>query len=97
VFGAVLEDCTFLVRSSENVPAMQINGGSMLQATRVLRCTLYSDTAVNCIMSTMGALDIQVMHCTMNKDLDPALDNLITSDPYNVVNEHWFPYDDWPH
>ena len=97
VFGAVLKDCMFLVRAGENIAALLINGGVNLQATRVLGCTLYSDTAANCIMSTGGTYNIQVMHSTMNTDLDTALENLITSDPYNVVNTNWFPYDDWPH
>ena len=97
VFGAVLKDCMFLVRAGENIAALFINGGVNLQATRVLGCTLYSDTAANCIMSTGGTYNIQVMHSTMNTDLDTALENLITSDPYNVVNTNWFPYDDWPH
>ena len=97
MFGAVLKDCMFLVRAGENIAALFINGGVNLQATRVLGCTLYSDTAANCIMSTGGTYNIQVMHSTMNTDLDTALENLITSDPYNVVNTNWFPYDDWPH
>ena len=97
VFGALLVDCHFFVSPGEDIAPLMLNGGSGPSATRIYGCRFYTDTHLTSIDSSVGAVDAQIAHCEMNVDISTDVENIITSDPYNVVNENYNPTPDWPH